>query len=53
MTSPPVAMEAVVAVSIAVLATIFLVSLVALIVVCGTRYCRNKDNMARQQRDAR
>lgn len=36
-------METVVIVAIGVLATIFLVSFVALVVVCRQRYCRPKD----------
>ena len=51
--SVPVAMDLVVAVAIGVLATIFFASLVALVVVCGNRYCRKKDLISQQTRDTR
>jgi len=46
-------MDLVVAVAIGVLATIFLASLVALLVVCSNKYCRKKDLISQQTRDTR
>lgn len=46
-------METVVAVAVGILSTIFLVSLVALILVCRHRYCRQKDYISQQLNDTR
>lgn len=46
-------METVVAVAIGILSTIFVASLVGLILVCRHRYCRRKDHISQQHRDTR
>ena len=47
------AMEMIVAVAIGILATIFLASLVGLIIVCRHKFCRRTDHISQQHRDAR
>ncbi|XP_052247750.1 transmembrane protein 98-like [Dreissena polymorpha] len=47
------AMETVVAVAIGILATVFLASLVGLILVCRHKFCRRTDLLGQQMRDTR
>lgn len=46
-------METVVAAAIGILATVFLASLVGLILVCRHKFCRRKDLISQQLRDNR